>query len=107
MINLNLVLAFVAGMFLTNSLPHIVSGVIGEIHMTPFGKKSSPIVNVVWGYVNLVLGVWVLQASGGTLNDLITFNSFAISFWIGSLVIALSCAWLFGNPDARLPWFKK
>ena len=104
---MNLVLAFVAGMLLTNSIPHIVAGAIGEVHMTPFGKKSTPIVNVVWGFVNLIIGIWVLQASGGTLNDIFAISNFSLSFWAGSLIIALSCAWLFGNPNARLPWFKK
>jgi hypothetical protein len=103
---MELVLPFLAGAFLTNGIPHFVSGLIGNKHMTPLGKDSSAITNVIWGFINIILGVCFLEASGGNFNGLLAFDSFAISFWLGSLVMALGCAWLFGNPNARLPWFK-
>jgi hypothetical protein len=51
---------FFAGAFLVNAVPHFVSGVCGRRFPTPFasppGKgESSPIVNVLWGAINLVI----------------------------------------------------
>ena len=103
---MNLVLAFLAGMFLTNGIPHLISGIAGKSHMTPLAKDSSALVNVVWAYVNFLFGIWLVGLSGGRLGELISFDSFALSFWAGSLFMALSDAWLFSKPNARFPWFK-
>ena len=53
---MNLVLAFIAGMLLTNGVPHFVSGIAGKSHMTPLSKDSSALVNVVWAFVNFIIG---------------------------------------------------
>jgi hypothetical protein len=103
---MNLVLAFLAGMFLTNSIPHIVSGIQGNRHMTPLSKESSAIINIVWGYINLVFGALLLNFSGGDLSEVLSFNDYSIAFLGGSLFMALGNAWLFSNPNARFPWFK-
>ena len=52
---------FFAGAFLANMIPHFIHGISGDSFPSPFsdppGKGlSSPIVNVVWGLVNLVIG---------------------------------------------------
>lgn len=47
---------FVAGFFLFNSVPHLVKGITGQTHMTPFKRISSPELNVVWSFTNIVLG---------------------------------------------------
>jgi hypothetical protein len=62
-------LAFVAGLFLANAVPHFVQGICGNRFPTPFAKPpgkglSSPTVNVVWGIVNLVIGYLALTHSG-------------------------------------------
>lgn len=103
---MELLLAFLSGMFLTNSIPHLVTGVNGKSHMTPFAKESSAIVNVVWAFINIVIGIWALNYSGKTLLDIFLFDSFSWSFWAGALVMGLAAAWLFGKKDARFPWFK-
>ncbi len=103
---MNLVLGFIAGMLLTNGVPHFVSGIAGKSHMTPLAKDSSALVNVVWAYINFVVGVWVFNYSGGNLTALFSFDSYSLSFWLGSFVLALTAAWLFSNPNARFPWFK-
>ena len=58
---------FLAGAFLCNALPHLVSGLRGEIFPTPFAKPrgrgpSSPLVNFLWGLFNLVVGLECLAA---------------------------------------------
>lgn len=104
---MELVFAFLGGMFLTNGIPHFVVGMSGQKHMTMLGKDSSALVNVVWGFGNFLLGAWMVLLSGGALGQLVLFNNFALSFWAGSLFMALGDAWLFSNPNASFPWFKK
>nr|MBI5455496.1 hypothetical protein [Candidatus Levybacteria bacterium] len=104
---MNLVLAFFAGMFLTNGVPHLVSGIAGKSHMTLLAKNSSALTNVVWAYMNFFLGIWVLNLSGGNLATLFSLDNYSLSFLVGSLFMAISNAWLFSNPNARFPWFKK
>src|ERR1700761_2494840 len=53
--------AFFAGVFLANAIPHFVQGVCGNKFPTPFAKPpgqglSSPVVNVIWGLLNAVVG---------------------------------------------------
>lgn len=104
---MNLVLGFIAGAFITNGIPHFVSGIRGDKHMTPLAKDSSAMVNVVWAFVNFVIGGYLFNMSGGNLAGLFSFDSYAIAVWAGSFVMAVSCAWLFSNPNAGFPWFKK
>lgn len=98
--------AFLAGSFWANSIPHLIKGVSGQTHMTPFKRVSPAWLNVVWAFVNIYLGLLFLQMSGGNLNDLIKLDSFAWSFLVGALFMGLSDAWLFSKPNARLPWHK-
>jgi hypothetical protein len=57
---------FFAGAFLTNALPHFISGVMGRPFQTPFAKPhgvglSSSTVNVLWGIFNLVVGYILIR----------------------------------------------
>jgi hypothetical protein len=50
---------FVAGAFLANGVPHFVQGISGAWFQTPFASppgigESSPVVNVLWEFLNLV-----------------------------------------------------
>jgi len=60
---------FFAGAFLTNAVPHFVSGVMGRPFQSPFAKPSgkglsSSTVNVVWGFLNLVVGYFLICRVG-------------------------------------------
>lgn len=103
---MELALAFISGFVFTNGVPHFVSGIMGKSHMTPLAKDSSAMTNVVWGFVNFVLGAWIFNYSGGNLAGLFSFDSYALSYWLGAFVVSLVAAWLFSNPNAKLPWFK-
>lgn len=53
--------AFFSGLFLTNAIPHFVEGISGNKFPTPFAKPpgkglSSPLVNVLWGVLNAIIG---------------------------------------------------
>jgi len=54
-------LLVLAGMLLTNGVPHFVRGLCGQPFPSPFARPpgigdSSPLVNVYWGFANLAGG---------------------------------------------------
>jgi hypothetical protein len=58
-------LQFIAGLFLANGVPHFVQGISGAWFQTPFASppgvgESSPVVNVLWGFLNLGIGFALL-----------------------------------------------
>ena len=55
---LDLVAYFFGGAFLTNAIPHVVAGLMGEPFQSPFAKPpgeglSTSTVNILWGFFNL------------------------------------------------------
>ena len=57
-----------SGLFLANTVPHFVHGISGDSFPSPFANPpgrglSSPLVNVLWGLANLVVG-YVLARVG-------------------------------------------
>jgi hypothetical protein len=73
---------FCAGLFLANAVPHFVYGACGNRFPTPFAKPpgkglSSPLVNVLWGILNLIIGTALFRVgqvwSGGNLTLAIFF----------------------------------
>jgi len=69
----NYVACFFAGAFLANFVPHFFHGISGDRFPTPFAKPpgrglSSPTVNVVWSWVNLVVG-YLLFRVGQVFSD--------------------------------------
>lgn len=50
-----------AGLFAANGVPHFVKGGLGQKHQTPFGKPSSAVVNVCWGWANFVVAAVFLH----------------------------------------------
>jgi hypothetical protein len=60
---------FFGGLFLTNAVPHFVSGVTGKPFQSPFAKPpgkglSSSTVNVLWGFANCVFAYLLLLRVG-------------------------------------------
>lgn len=59
------VIHFLAGAFIANGVPHFVQGISGERFQSPFANPpgaglSSPLVNVLWGFANLIVGYLML-----------------------------------------------
>jgi hypothetical protein len=57
------------GAFLVNAIPHFVSGVMGRPFQSPFAKPpgkglSSSVVNLLWGFANLVFADLLLCRVG-------------------------------------------
>ncbi|WP_017777573.1 hypothetical protein [Paraburkholderia kururiensis] len=96
---LHLVSWFFGGAFLANAVPHYVSGLMGKPFQSPFAKPSgqglsSSTVNVLWGFLNLVVGYLLLCRVGHfDLRD----TSDAIALGLGVLVLSLPTARHFGR----------
>lgn len=90
---------FFGGAFLTNALPHFVSGLTGRSFQSPFARPpgeglSSSTVNVIWGFVNLVAG-YLLICRVGQFDLRSTPDITA--FGLGVFLIAILTARHFGR----------
>lgn len=98
---------FFGGVFLANSVPHFVSGVLGRSFPSPFGKPpfrglSSPAVNVLWGLFNLAMAYALLVVVGELeLRRAVHVAVSASGFGLASLGIARSLSRL---QVVRLKW---
>jgi hypothetical protein len=90
------ILFFLFGLFAANGVPHFVKGMIGEKHMTPFGKPSSAFVNVIWGVVNFYIAFWLAYWAMGYPFDVLPAS---ITVAAGVLVIGNLCTVLWSNDD--------
>ncbi len=87
------------GAFLTNAIPHLVSGVMGRPFQSPFAKPSgeglsTSIVNVLWGFFNIAVG-YVLVCRVGDFGLRNTGD--IVAFGVGAFPIALFSARHFGR----------
>jgi hypothetical protein len=98
----NLIKLFFAGGILFNAIPHLVQGICGKHHMTPFSVKSSPTTNIIWGWTNLIFGGWLLNCQ----NCNFLAGSSLMAFCLGGFVTSLFLSIFWSNPNARLPWHK-
>jgi hypothetical protein len=90
---------FFGGAFLSNAIPHLVSGVMGRAFQSPFATPpgeglSSATVNVWWGFANLVVAYLLLACVGQF--DLRALDQ-AGAAGLGLLLMALLAAKLFGR----------
>jgi hypothetical protein len=96
---LHFVAYFFGGAFLANAVPHFVSGVMGRAFQSPFAKPpgqglSSSTVNVLWGFLNLVVG-YVLVCRVGDFD--VRSTSDAVALGLGVLALSLPTARYFGR----------
>jgi hypothetical protein len=90
---------FFGGLFLSNAIPHFVSGVMGHPFQSPFAKPpgkglSSSTVNVLWGFLNLAVA-YVLLCRVGDFNLRSTPDVAAAG--LGILVMGIIAARSFGR----------
>jgi hypothetical protein len=96
---LHLVSYFFGAAFLTNAVPHFVSGVRGEPFQSPFAKPpgqglSSSAVNVIWGFLNIIVG-YLLVCRVGDFGLRSTAD--VVAFGLGILAMGLLLARQFGR----------
>lgn len=89
-----LVAYFLGGFFLTNAIPHFVSGMMGQPFQSPFAKPpgkglSSSTVNVLWGFFNAVVGyLLVVQVGNFDLRSIPDALALAVAILLRSLLAA-------------------
>ncbi|MGB9514770.1 MAG: hypothetical protein WBU20_24000 [Candidatus Acidiferrum sp.] len=95
---------FFSGAFFVNAIPHFVNGVSGRPFPSPFASPpgkglSSPLVNVLWGTFNALVGYLLVCHVGHfqirNIPDVILFGA-------GGLLMGIMLARAFG----RLPNLK-
>ncbi|MEX0286578.1 MAG: hypothetical protein AB3N23_18375 [Paracoccaceae bacterium] len=87
-----------AGFCLGNAVPHFVAGSMGQMFPSPFATPagvglSTPLVNVLWGLVNIALGyaLWRVGKVGPS-NRLSMLAAF-----VGLTIVAIMVSVLFGG----------
>ena len=98
---LHLVANFFAGIFLCNCIPHLVCGLRGEPFPTPFASPpgaglSSPVVNFIWGFFNLVIFFALLCL----YRVEISLNTGLVLFLAGFFLIGIFMSLHFGKVRA-------
>jgi len=100
---LQIIGSLASGVLLFNAIPHLVQGICGKRHMSPLAPDSSALVNVIWGWINLVLGALLARVSH--------WGNWATADWvafsIGGFGMSIYLAIFWSNPNARLPWHRK
>jgi hypothetical protein len=88
--------AFFAGTFLANVVPHFVNGISGNYFPTPFadppGKGlSSPLINVLWALLNLLIGYLLFRYSRTNAKNKVAM----IVFFAGIIFISIMLSMAF------------
>ena len=89
----------IAGAFLINAIPHLVNGLSGRRFPSPFASppgvgESPAVLNVLWGFTNLVVG-YVLLAGVGPFTFGISLDALLVG--IGALLMGWRLASHFGG----------
>jgi hypothetical protein len=89
--------AFFSGAFLANAVPHFIHGVSGDPFPSPFANPpgkglSSPMVNVLWGCLNLVIGYLLLRVSKTSVQNKISM--FVLFLGILAMSVQLSIVFM-------------
>jgi hypothetical protein len=98
-------LQFLTGMLLANGVPHFVQGISGAPFQSPFAEprgvgESSPLVNVLWGFANLVIGLLLLRSFNPEDGD--PFMGWTL-VGLGALLMGVFGAIHFGRVRAKQP----
>jgi hypothetical protein len=90
---------FFGGAFISNAIPHFVSGTMGQAFQSPFATPSgeglsSSSINVLWGAFNIAIGYLLIgQVGNFDLRDPVD----AAVVGLGALLMAMISARLFGR----------
>jgi hypothetical protein len=96
---------FFAGAFLANSIPHLVQGMCGNKFQSPFASppgvgESSAVVNVIWGWFNVIVSGALLRIFFPPLPPP---AGSLIAAALGALVLAVWLAHHFGKVRTTAP----
>jgi hypothetical protein len=82
------VLSFIAGLFAANGIPHFINGITGKSHSTPFGNSSSPVVNVIWGWLNFAAALAFVHYTHPWAHMYATSTCFAVAVLAMASILA-------------------
>src|ERR1700679_3070163 len=93
----NYLAGFWAGAFLANFAPHFVKGICGDKFPTPFAKPpgkglSSPLVNVLWALLNLLVAYVLYRSAKISAQDCLSLIIFFAGFSLMSIMAAVNFA---------------
>jgi hypothetical protein len=93
----NYLSCFGAGLFIANFVPHFVKGICGDKFPTPFSKPpgkglSSPVTNVWWSLLNLIIGFVLIKVGKVSLQCNLSLLIFFAGFALFSLVLGKNFA---------------
>jgi len=100
-LQLFLIWYFLLGFLLGNGVPHFAFGSAGEVFRSPFGQKSPPRTNVLWGLSNFVAATII--AVGLIVTNL--YSSYAlvallIGFWLMMLMFGTGIKRFLDEPSS-------
>jgi hypothetical protein len=86
-LDLFLVWYLIVGFLLGNGVPHFAFGAAGKVFRSPFGQRSAPRTNILWGVSNFIAAT-VIALALASLGD---YDSFAfpvllLGFWLTMLM---------------------
>lgn len=85
--DLFLIWYFIQGSLLGNGVPHFVFGAAKKVFRSPFGQKSSPRTNVMWGLANFVAAtIMALGLAALNLYDSYALPVMLFGFWLTMLM---------------------
>jgi hypothetical protein len=89
----------VAGFLFANGIPHFINGISGNRFQSPFARppgvgESPPLVNVIWGMANLLVG-YLLVYFVGDFQAGLTVDMLLVG--LGFALTALLLSWHFGR----------
>lgn len=83
-----------AGVFLCNSIPHLVAGMQGKPFPSAFASppgigNSHPVLNVLWAMLNIVAGFALLGYAPVNIGLNLPFVLFLLGFYVSGSLVAL------------------
>ncbi|HVC35957.1 MAG TPA: hypothetical protein VNE40_00720 [Candidatus Dormibacteraeota bacterium] len=80
--------SLLAGLVGANGIPNFIKGIMGHKFQTPFGKPSSAVVNVIWGWLNFVVAFLLLYSGHVHAHLLRAFALVAIGALLAAVALA-------------------
>ena len=85
---------FFSGAFFANAIPHFVNGISGDYFPTPFADPpgiglSSPLTNVLWAMLNIVMGYALMKYSSATDKNRLAVILFFSGITLMSILLSI------------------
>ena len=92
------IMVFFAAAFLTNFVPHFVNGISGTPFPSPFSNPpgkglSSPLTNIIWAFINFIIGYLLLRFSRINSKNILAL----IVFFLGVIIMSIDLSITFAD----------